>query len=176
VLVVGAGPIGAMHALLARACGAAKTYIRDISVSRMKECASLIPGCQIVEGDDLEAAINGLTGGKGVDFCITACPAPQAQVDALKVCGMNGRILYFGGLPAGKDAVTLNTNLIHYKQLSIHGSTRGNVAQYRDVAKMAAAGNLNLQSLISRKYPLADFAQAVDYTRSAVGLKTVIEF
>jgi L-iditol 2-dehydrogenase len=89
---------------------------------------------------------------------------------------MNGRILYFGGLPAGKDAVTLATNNIHYKQLSIHGSTRGNVSQYRAVANMVVAGTLDLSALISRRYPLTEFSDAIEYAKKAEGLKTVIVF
>jgi L-iditol 2-dehydrogenase len=89
---------------------------------------------------------------------------------------MNGRILFFGGLPAGKEEVTINTNLIHYRQLSIHGSTRGNVRQYREVAKMVMAGNLDLGKLISQRFPLTGFIEAVAYAKKAEGLKTVITF
>ena len=176
VLVIGAGPIGIMHGQLARALGAAKVYIRDISQERMKQGVGLIPGAEAIQEEDLEAAAKRLTGGRGFDVTITACPSPSAQADALKITGMNGRILYFGGLPAGKDAVTLSTNLIHYKQLSIHGSTRGNVRHFRDVAKMAATGTLNLAKLISRRYPITEFADAVDYAKRAEGLKTAIVF
>jgi L-iditol 2-dehydrogenase len=94
----------------------------------MKQSVELISGAEMIDEDDLEAAAKRLTGGRGFDVTITVCPTPSAQVDALKITGMNGRILYFGGLPAGKDAVSLSTNYIHYKQLSIHGSTRANVA------------------------------------------------
>jgi L-iditol 2-dehydrogenase len=174
VLIIGAGPIGIMHGLLAKTFGAAKIFIRDLSPQRMKQAVDLVPGAQAVGEDDLEAAAKRLTGGRGFDVTITACPAPSAQIDALKITGMNGRILYFGGLPAGKDAVTLATNHIHYKQLSIHGSTRGNVSQYRAVAKMAAAGTLDLSKIISRRYPLTEFSDAVEYAKKAEGLKTVI--
>jgi len=176
VLVIGAGPIGIMHGLLAKTFGAAKVYIRDLSPQRMKQSVELIPGAEAIEEDDLEAAVKRLTGGRGFDVTITACPAPSAQVDALKITGMNGRILYFGGLPAGKDAVTLATNYIHYKQLSIFGSTRGNVSHYRAVAKMVMAGNLDLGKLVSKAFSVDDFSQAVEYAKKAEGLKTVIEF
>ena len=176
VLIIGAGPIGIMHGLLAKALGAAKVYIRDLSEERMKQSVKLIPGAEAIWEDDLEEAARRLTGGRLFDVTITACPAPSAQVDALKITGMNGRILYFGGLPAGKDEVTLATNHIHYKQLSIHGSTRGNVSHYRSIAKMTASGALDLAKLVSRRYPLAEFPEAVQYARKAEGLKTVISF
>jgi L-iditol 2-dehydrogenase len=176
VLIIGAGPIGIMHALLAKAKGAERIFIRDISVERMKQCVELVKGTIAVESDNLEEAITKLTGGRLVDVCITACPSPVAQADALKITGMNGRILFFGGLPAGKDDVVLNTNLIHYRQLSIHGSTRGNVRHYREVAKMVMAGNLDLGKLVSKTYPVSAFADAVAYAKKAEGLKTVITF
>ncbi len=72
--------------------------------------------------------------------------------------------------------VTLATNHIHYKQLSIHGSTRGNVNQYRAVAKMAAAGTLDLEKLISRRYQITEFPHALEYAKKAEGLKTIITF
>jgi len=176
VLIIGAGPIGIMHALLARAKGAAKIYIRDISRERTEQCITMVNGTAAIFDGNLEEAVMKLTNGRGVDVCITACPSPEAQVDALKVTGMNGRILYFGGLPAGKDAVTLATNLIHYRQLAIHGSTRANVSQYRAVAKMVMAGNLDLGKLVTKVYPIDQFPQAVDYAKKAEGLKTVITF
>ena len=176
VMIIGAGPIGIMHGLLARALGAAKIYIRDLSPERMRQSVELIPGSEAVPEDDLQEASQRLTGGRGFDVTITACPSPSAQVDALKITGMNGRILYFGGLPAGKDEVTLATNYIHYKQLSIHGSTRGNISHFRSVAKMAAAGTLELAKLVSKSYLLAQFHEAVEYAKKAEGLKTVINF
>ena len=176
VLIIGAGPIGIMHGLLALSFGAAKVYIRDLSVERMKQSVALIPGSEAIEDDNLEEAVKRLTANKGFDVTITACPAASAQAEALKITGMNGRILYFGGLPAGKDAVTLETNLIHYKQLTIIGSTKGNVSHYRAIAKMAAAGNFDLTKLISRRYPLEQFTEAVEYAKKAEGLKTVIVF
>jgi L-iditol 2-dehydrogenase len=176
VLIIGAGPIGIIHGLLAKALGAAKIYVQDLSRERMRQSVELIPGAEMIEEDDLERAAKRLTDGRGFDVTITACPAPSAQVDALKITGMNGRILYFGGLPAGKDIVSLATNYIHYKQLSIHGSTRANVSHYRSVAKMVAAGTLDLTRLISKRYPVAEFPEAVAYAKKAEGLKTVITF
>lgn len=176
VLVIGAGPIGIMHALLAKASGASKVYIRDLSVDRMRQCVEIDPSITAIEDDDLTKAIMEITDNKGVDVCITACPSAAAQREALGLMALNGRILYFGGLPAGKDKVELNTNQIHYKQLKICGSTRGNTRQYRNVAKMVASGNLNLSALVSHQYTIDQFTEAVEFAKSAKGLKTIIKF
>lgn len=176
VLIIGAGPIGIMHAMLARASGASRVLIRDLSQERMRQCVKIDPSITAVEGDNLLEEVMKITGGRGVDVCITACPSPKAQEESPELMAVNGRILFFGGLPAGKDIVPIPTNLIHYRQLSISGSTRANIVQHRNVAKMVAAGNLDLSVLITKRFTLPEFDKAVDYAESAMGLKTVITF
>lgn len=176
VLVIGAGPIGLMHLLAAKMRGAGRLFIRDLSSERMDQCEKLIPFSQALRGEDLKRLVMERTGGRGVDVCIVACPSPAAQAGSLELMAMNGRILFFGGLPAGHDEVSLPSNLIHYRQLSIHGSTRASVAQYRSVADSAHMGLIHLESLVSNTYPLEEFMQAVEFAQSAKGLKTVIQF
>lgn len=176
VLVIGAGPIGVMHGLLAAEEGASQILIRDLSQERVEQCVEAVPGATPLYREDLLAEVMNVTGQKGVDVCITACPSGAAQASSLELMATNGRVLFFGGLPAGKDAVTMATNLIHYRQLTICGSTRGNTAQYRAVARLAAAGRLRLDKLVTRRYGLPEFLEAVEYAKSAKGLKTVITF
>lgn len=176
VLVVGAGPIGIMHALLAKACGAAKIFMSDLSDERLRQCTDIEPSLIPIYGTNVKEQIMKYTDNRGLDVCITACPSPAAQASSLELMAMNGRILFFGGLPAGKDQVTLPTNLIHYKQLAIHGSTRANVEQYRDVAKMVEAGILDLSKIVTNTFKLKDMPQAIEFARSAKGLKSVIVF
>ena len=99
VLVVGAGPIGIMHAMLARMAGAGRVYISDLSAERLATAKAIDDGFITVEGD-VEEVIREDLHGAGVDVCITACPSPAAQAMALRVCGNNGRINFFGGVPA----------------------------------------------------------------------------
>lgn len=176
VLIVGAGPIGIMHALLARARGASRVFIRDLSEERMRQCTEVCREFVPMYGEDLKEEVMKQTGNKGIDVCIVACPSGRAQEEALELMSMNGRVLFFGGLPQGKDKVLLSSNLIHYKQLSIFGSTRANVAQYRSAAKMVEYGKLELSKVISREYTLDHIQEAVAYAKSAQGLKTVITF
>lgn len=176
VLVVGAGPIGIMHAMLAKTSGAGKVLVSDLSARRLEMAEKTVPGIIPVLSGQLEETVGKLTGGKGLDVCIAACPSAAIQEQSLRLMGINGRILYFGGLPAGKDQITISSNLIHYKQLRICGSTRGNVRQYRDIEKMVANGILKLNSLITASYDIGHIAEAVESARSGNELKTVIHF
>ena len=102
VLVIGAGPIGLMHAKLALMGGAARVYMNDISAERLELCTKAEPSIIPVSGGPLVERMKELTGGRGVDVCITAAPVPEIQVAALEVAAVNGRVMFFGGLPGGK--------------------------------------------------------------------------
>ena len=76
VLIIGAGPIGVMHAMLAKALGASKVMIRDHSAARMDFCKQIDPWFITVPGSDLKAEVMRETNGRGVDVCITGMPFP----------------------------------------------------------------------------------------------------
>ena len=128
-----------------------------------------------MEGD-IEEVIARDTRGEGVQVCITACPSPAAQATALRVCGNNARINFFGGVPADRQPVPLDTNLIHYKQLKVSGTTRASLTQFRKTLRFISSGVLNVKPLITRTLPLTAIGQALDYAAAADGLKNVILF
>jgi len=105
-----------------------------------------------------------------------ACPAPQAQQIALELAAINGRIIFFGGLPADKAHVSLNTNLIHYKQLEVTGTTRQSLSQYRRTLRLVACGRINIKDLISSRTALAEIQSALDNISQARSLKSAIYF
>ena len=178
VLVFGAGAIGAMHAMLALAWGASKVFVYDPSQQRAALCAQLSP--KIVpffgEMDALEEWIMQQTQGAGVDVCVTACPAPAAQQLSLHLLSHFGRVCFFGGLPKTAEQVELNTNLIHYKELCVVGSTRASTAQFAKTLEMISDGTICVDGLISQTYPIDAFEQAFEDARMSVGFKTLICF
>ena len=105
VLVIGAGPIGLMHAKMAQIAGVEKIIINDLSRERLDLCRQIDSTFITLESENLKEELDTLTEGRGVDVCITACPAPQAQQIALELAAINGRIVFFGGLPADKAHV-----------------------------------------------------------------------
>ncbi len=175
VLIIGAGPIGLMHAKLARAGGAGKVFLNDLSTERLELCRSLEPGLITFSGEVVRPLME-LTGGRGVEVVITACPAPEAQADALKVAAMNGRVLFFGGLPADRSTVGLDTNLIHYRQLSVSGTTRQSLSQYRRVLRLIEEGVVKVEDLVSARYRLEAVREAFGAVMRGSGLKHVVSF
>jgi L-iditol 2-dehydrogenase len=176
VLIIGAGPIGLMHAKVALMAGAAKVYMNDLSTERMALCRKAEPAIVTLPSEGLKEKLAALTGGKGVSVCITAAPSGDAQILALEVVGTNGRVMFFGGLPEGKSKVALDTNLVHYKQITISGTSRQSLTQYRQTLALVAAGRLVVSDLVTMKTPLDAIRGSFDQVIAGKGLKNVIEF
>jgi len=175
VVIIGAGAIGLMHAKLAKMAGAAKIMLNDLSEERLRECAAIEPSLITIK-DDLHARVLEETDGKGADVVITACSAAPAQQIAFSLAGLDGRVNFFGGLPKGKSNVELDTNIIHYKQLTVTGTTKSSHAHYRKTLHFIATNLVDVDGLITHRLPLADIKQAFDNAANTVGLRQAIIF
>lgn len=174
-LVVGAGPIGIFHSMLLNMAGA-HVLINDLSKDRLETCKNIMPYVHTYHGDNLSDFVYEWTGGTGLDIAIVACPAPEVQAAMLPLMDYGGRINFFAGIPESKEPVTLNTNIIHYKQLILTGSTRSNNAQFRKTLEFVSSGLVDVKSLITDHYDFFGILTAFDRAMQATGLKHVIIF
>jgi len=176
VAIFGSGFIGCMHAELARMQGAEPVFMIEPNESRLREATRLVPfAVPIASGKvDLHAEIRRLTGGSGVDVLITACPVGKAQSDAVALAAKRGRISLFGGLPKETTGF-LDSNLIHYKELSVHGVHASTPAQNRKAMGWIAAGELDPRPYITRQYPLGQIDQAFEDLKGQSVFKAVVK-
>jgi len=174
VVIIGAGAIGMMHAKLALMAGASCVILNDLSEERLNACKALEPRVLIV-ADGLKEAVDKETDGRGADVVITACSVQSVQEDAFNYAGLNARVNFFGGLPKGKTA-TLDTNQIHYKQLQVSGTTRSNLEQYKKTLDFIAGETVEVDSLITGRFPIEDIKTAFDNVAAQNGLKQAIVF
>lgn len=176
VLIIGAGPIGCMHAMLALMAGAGKVIMNDLSEDRLAYCKELLPDVETYAGSELREYIMQVTKNRGLDVCVTACPSPQAQSISLSLMAMFGRVSFFGGLPAAKQPVPLDTNLIHYKHISVSGTSRSSLSQYRKCLQLVESGVLPIGRLITHCFTMDQIEEAFEFAAAAGGMKSVIEF
>jgi L-iditol 2-dehydrogenase len=174
VLILGCGPIGVMHAKISRLAGASRVILNDSHPERLEMARSLDPSFLTVHGD-VAGEVAELTEGRGPDVVITACPAPEAQSMAVEVAAVNGRVVFFGGLPKDRAKVPLDTNLIHYRQLMVTGTTRQSLRQFQACLELVTGGLLELEDLVTATHSLDQAAEAIASTRSAHGLKTSLQ-
>jgi L-iditol 2-dehydrogenase len=86
-----------------------------------------------------------------------------------------GRISLFGGLPKDNSAIRLDSNLVHYRELSIFGAYGSAPRHNRDALSLIANGGVRVDDLITHRMPLADVLGAIETVRVGGGLKVVIE-
>lgn len=171
VLVIGAGPIGLMHAMLHKTAGAGKVLISDINPQRLALACQFDPDFIPVNGTDTKAEVMRITGDRGCDIVITAASTPEIQTLSFELTALNGLVLFFGGLPAGKEMVSLNTNIIHYRQITVTGMSGQNLRQYRASLKMIANGQIDMKKILTHTYSLEQYDQAFNAARSGEALK-----
>lgn len=176
VLIIGAGTIGVMYAQLAKRAGAGRVFVANRSPERLRLCGEIDPELITVEAGHLEETIMAETGGRGVDVCVTANPSPESQIAAVELTAMNGRINFFGGLPKSGENVAVNTNLIHYKQLQVTGSTKANNYHFRKTLQFIAGGLIDAKRLVSNRYGLDEIDRALGSAGSGQGIKTLITY
>jgi L-iditol 2-dehydrogenase len=77
VVITGAGPIGLMNVLTAKASGAAQIIVSDVVASRL-EVAQQIGATHIVRGgaEELKQVAREITAGRGADVCIECAGHP----------------------------------------------------------------------------------------------------
>jgi L-iditol 2-dehydrogenase len=173
VLVCGGGPVGLLHVALAKARGAGLVICSEPTAGRRQ--AALKAGAhQVCEPAVLPDLVDGLTGGAGVDIVITAAPVPGLQAQALELAATGGRVLLFGGLAKSNSTVALDTNLIHYKELTVVATTASALEDCRAAVGLIEAGLIDVSWMVSDRYDLDQFDQAIARAADSAGLKVVV--
>lgn len=177
VLVMGAGPIGCMHVRLARALGAIHVTLADVNSHRLKLSADVVRPDQIIDMSkvDIEQAVKDLIPSPGPNVIITAAPAGQAQEQAVRMIRPGGRISFFGGLPKDKPMVTIDSNLVHYKELILAGANGSTPAHNRQALELMASGKVNVSDLLTHTVSLTNVQEAIDLVLGGEAIKVVVK-
>ena len=163
VLIAGAGPIGVIMAQTARAFGATTIYITDIADDRrvfaLQHGAThaLDPRTESVEGLDVDAFIDA----SGVGAAV------QAGIRAVRP---GGRAILVG---MGNDSVELPVSFIQNREIWLSG-----VFRYANTwplgIKLVESGAVDLDVLVTGRFPLADAEEALNAGRLPGQLKVIV--
>lgn len=175
VVIFGSGIIGCMHAELAQLSGAGQVIIIETDDRRIEQGKALLDTVHYINSTktDIFAEISRLTEGKGADVAIIACSVGQAQSDGLKLLAKCGRISLFGGLP-GESIGYIDSNLIHYRELSVYGVHASTPAQNRQAMQMIRDGQINVEKYITRRYPLNKIEDAFTDIQAGQVMKAIV--
>ena len=80
---------------------------------------------------------------------------------------------FFGGCPAG-TTVPLDTHLVHYSEVSLHGIYHHRPATFRRAIELLAAGTVDGARLLTATLPLRELPQALELMRARRALKVAL--
>jgi threonine dehydrogenase-like Zn-dependent dehydrogenase len=169
VLVTGAGPIGLLAAMIGRQHGLAVDVVDRVSDGPKPQLVADL-GASYHTGDVVELA-------KGADIAIECTGVGQLVLDLMEQTRPGGVVCLTGVSSGGRtlpvDAGLLNRTMVLENDV-VFGSVNANRHHYELAAEALAAADRDwLGRLITRKVPLADFAEAV--AKRDDDVKVVIE-
>ncbi|HEY8498420.1 MAG TPA: alcohol dehydrogenase catalytic domain-containing protein [Limnochordales bacterium] len=173
VAIIGAGPMGLMHVMVARALGAAVVVaVEPLEVRG--EMARRLGADAVVPPEGAGEAVARFTAGEGFDVVVVTVPLKEAQQQAVGLAAVQGRVHLFAGLPRGSDFPSLDTNAVHYRQLVVTGTTGSSALQFRRTAEMVAHRRLDVEALISERVELEEVPAVLAAPRRSDQLKTLV--
>jgi len=176
VLIVGAGPIGLLHLALARLRGACSILVSDYLAERL-QMAQQMGADRVVDParENLTQVVRDVSRGEGADVIIVAAPSTEAQEEALLQAAIGGRINFFGGLPRSWSNIRMDSNIVHYKELTITGTTACSTEDCWEAAQIVNSGRIDLRPLLSARFPLRQANEALALAGERQSLKIVLD-
>jgi L-iditol 2-dehydrogenase len=175
VLVLGAGPLGLMNACVARALGAGKVILSEVSQARLEQARGfdfdvLVDAAQ----QDLTECVMSETGGLGADIAIVAAPAAAPQEQAPLLVRKRGTVVLFASLPKGNSLLSLDSRPIHYNELRVVGTSDSAPRHVQQAVTLLAGGQVPADKLATHMLPLDQIHRAYQLMESGESLRVVL--
>ena len=181
VVVIGAGPIGLMFIHLAHLTGA--EVIAVVKRAEQVETAKSFGAKYVIDGgavQDVIAAVRALTPDhRGADAVIEAVATPQTWQWAVDMVRKGGVVNFFGGCAAG-TTVALDTNRLHYNNLTLRASFHHRPSVCRRALEWIASGKFACADFLTAHAPLGEIIQVFhgmmnrDQNGPSANIKTVV--
>ncbi len=174
VLVVGAGPMGLLHVMAAKINGAGKVFASDVSEFR-REYSLKIGADESFNATktNVQEEVKKLTDGRGVDVAIVASGAPPAILTALNSVRKGGRVLLFG-VPYKGTILNYDISNLLNNEISIISSNAAVEEDTKEALNMIANKKINVTKLITGKFKLEEFNEAIREAKEGNTIKAII--
>jgi len=163
VLITGAGPIGLMCLMAARAAGAGTTFITDIKQERL-DVAKELGATHIIDTTkvpDVAAYIHSIVGSQSVDVAIECSGATSAIHAAIKTTKNGGAVCIVG---MGPPEITLPLVEAAAREVDLIGVFRY-CNTYPKTLALIASGKVNVKPLITHHFDFKESVEAFNVAR-----------
>jgi threonine 3-dehydrogenase len=175
VLITGVGIIGLMAVTIARAAGAGKILVTDVSQRRLELAKSLGADVAFDSRDATwPARARELTNDQGPEVLLEMSGHPgaiRAGFSALR----NGGTAALLGLPSEPVALDLPNDII-FKGATVLGiNGRKMFETWYQVESFLLSGRLNLEPIVTHRLPLVEFDRGLKMMQAGEAIKVVLE-
>src|SRR5579863_3945002 len=167
-VILGAGPIGLLTALVAQARGIPQVIISDVLPSR-KEFAESLGLCAIQAGENLRELVMDLSNQSGADLLFECAGHPSSALEMSTLVRSRGVIVNLGVF---KERVAIDMQAINFKEIEIRGSRVYERGDFETAINLAM--NLPLERIVTHAYSLQDVGAAFEQFRSGEVCKALI--
>ncbi|MFQ6135462.1 MAG: zinc-binding dehydrogenase, partial [Nitrososphaerales archaeon] len=122
---------------------------------------------------DVPSKVKQDTGGLGVDLALVASGSPKTIVQALKSVRKGGTVCLFG-VPVAGSVLDYDFSDIFNSEVSIISSYSATEAETKAALKMIEERRVNPSSLITHRFRLEEFEEAVKTAMRGDGMKIII--
>ena len=173
VAVLGAGPMGLLHILLARVLGAGRILVAEPVDARQQAAAAV--GANVIcdaDPDNFREAVMDETNGNGADIVIVSVGLEGLTETALSVAGRQSSVNLFAGFPPESSAL-IDVNDLHYREVSLTGTQNATPDQFRRTAALLPVIP-DVDQIVTHRFPLADADQSYTSRDDPAVLKTAV--
>lgn len=176
VVIIGDGPVGCLHCEVARSRGAAQIIM--IGRDKLEMAAAFHPDL-LLDGtrpaQELVEEVRVRTGNIGGDIVICAVPAVTVQQEALEMVRRRGRVVIYGGVPKDKEISSLNSNLIHYGEITLTGAFSYPASGLHDALSALQNRHIRAEKYINATVSLDQIVQGMNMITDGQALKVMID-
>lgn len=174
-VIVGAGPIGLFHVQLSKSVNLGKLIVIE-PIAEKRQMAKEMGADIVIDpmNEDAKAIIMEATGKKGADSVIIDVGVPSVLEQSIDYVKKGGRFVIFAGNPVGSK-VTIDPNVIHYKELVVTGSSSSSADNQREVFKLLDSGKVDCSQMVSGVFTLEEWQTAFDMKANYMGIKTILD-
>ncbi len=162
VAIIGAGVAGIMLTALAKLNGVGKVIVSDLVDHRLSVAKAM--GADIAVNPskaDVAGVVGAQTCERGADLVIVAASSASAYETALKICRKGGKVLIFAPTEPGND-MRVSPHYLFFRENQIISSYSTSHIETRKALNLIEEGKLNVKSLITHRFRLADTARAFE--------------
>lgn len=173
-MIVGAGPMGRIHAEAALRFRPRHLIVADVAAERLAWIRENLAHRAEVAGVQLHAVLGDkgrevlwqVSGGLGADDIIIAVANARLQEQAQQWLARGGVLDLFAGLKQGEHQIPLDTIRVHYDDIRVVGSSGGTPADVAETLRLVCSGRIEVGRHMTRVGSLDQLPRALEMVKN----------